>query len=224
MHPALQLRTLPLTAAIRGRTALLPEVRAVIACQEDQRVLFQLVLLQHRQQFAHRVVNGDYRPGQCFAFPLGFGAILIASRRISAGRVDGVRREVQEERLAPVAIDKFGHVVAIHVRSEHLGPVAFLTDVRPGARGRAGNLHEPAIQRPLVLRSDIPLADHAGNIAGVPHEFGHRRMVLWYRQSARHARLAEPLDVHARHNAAAAGRARRIGNVGIRAFDAICSQ
>ena len=72
--------------------------------------------------------------------------------------------------------------------------------------------------------ADIPFSNLPGHITGVPHELGHGGMIIGNGQAACHAGFAEPLGVHAGHETAAAGRARRIRDVGHRALGAVGGQ
>ena len=69
------------------------------------------------------------------------------------------------------------------------------------------------------MRGTLP-----SRVAGVPHEFAHRRVIIGDGQPARHTRLAKTLRVHAGHQTASAGTAGWIGDVGHRAFGSALSE
>jgi hypothetical protein len=74
------------------------------------------------------------------------------------------------------------------------------------------DLGESAIERALLLRTDISFPDHAYNITCVAHELGHSGVVIGNGQTACHAVLSEPLGVHAGHQAASTRAAWRTGD------------
>ncbi|MBA7696469.1 hypothetical protein ES703_105117 [subsurface metagenome] len=137
-----------------------------------------------------------------------------------------VRRIVEKEGLILVVLGKLNKVFAVKIRQKSLRSILLLVDIAFSlhCRRHARHLVESAIERALLLRTDIPFPDLARNITCVAHELGHSGVVIGDGQTACHAVLSEPLGIHAGHQAASTRAARGIGDIGVRTFDAVGRQ
>ena len=169
------------------------------------------MLFEHGEHLAYLVIDRDDRAfvgGAIF----GRNAVAIMLRRVLDLRVNGIGREVEEERFVGVSVNEFRHVVAVEIGQ--VGDAAiFQGSLVLVGWSPFGYFHEAAIRRTLFIGADIPFADLAGYVAGVSHELAHGGVVFGDRKSSSHAGLTVALSVHTGHEAAATGRAGWIGDV-----------
>ena len=136
MHAAVHGRGL--AAAVGVVAGAILDQAPVVAGEEDQRILVQVVLLELGQHLADGVIRRDQRGGEILAFPVcsilrqGFGnPVQVALGRFFHRVMDGQRREVQEKRPLLVAFHEVGHHVALviglvaAVGADIGGPFAF---------------------------------------------------------------------------------------------------
>ena len=162
-------------------------VAAVVGEEEDQRPVGDLRVVQLRHDSADVLVQAVHHGG--------VGGIALPARFLHAlpvkldqfrlalnGRVDGVIRLVEEERLITAGIDEFQGFVGQPIREivallgagqVHL--VGQKIPARRRAAGSAGNVDvEALVLRVIRLSAEVPFADAGGDVAGRLQRFRDR--------------------------------------------------
>ena len=167
---------------------------AVVAGEDDQRVLAQALLVQRGDDPPDLLVErGDHRRvGAARRVLDGVGiAVLVGLLRL-IGRMGRERGEVEEERLVLVLLlDELDRLVADQVQVIALlvdelavalpvdQAAALVGEVVDLADGVAVEVIEAAVLRPefLVGVTQVPFADHVGRITGFLQRLGQRPFV-----------------------------------------------
>ena len=199
-----------LPAPHSGIEDLVARAGAVVAGEYKDRVLGQSLVLEECPQTAHVVVNvGDHSK----EVPnVGAKPLHVASgelRRRMHGPVRGVRRNEGQKRLVrcplrldeatsvvkpnirAIALDRLRHGV-VEVGSVEVGVVPVVGSLAHASAAVAHYLAEAAVFRPEgVVVSQVPLAEHAGGVAGILEDLAHRDLTF-RQEGASAARVPDP--------------------------------
>ena len=157
---------------------------AVVAGENHQRVLGQPKLIELRQDAANAFVDArDHRRVRRIVMPARRRLVLEPLDQLLlrlVRRVHAEVRQVQEERLVLVPLDeidravrqKIGQVLTLRILGLRVG-----LEIEMPAR-RLNRLVEAALAR-MMLRTfaQVPLAEHAGRVAGLLQRVGDRDLV-----------------------------------------------
>jgi len=112
-----------LAAAIGFGAAAFSSIGTIVSGKENKGIVLYVVLSQHGEQLADRIVDRHNRAFVGVAVS-SWDAIPVMLRCVFDLRMNGEWREVEKEGFVCISIDELGHVIAIEVgevrRSCHL--------------------------------------------------------------------------------------------------------
>ena len=159
---------------------------AVVAGEDQHRVVGQLELVEHRHDPADALIDaGDHRGVGRVVVPADAGLVglnfAISSFLAWCGRVDGEVRQIEEERPVLVPLDEVDRLVGQEV-GQVLRPSGYSTGGLVAkskcCAHRDDRLVEAALAGMIVaVVAEVPLAEHAGRVAGLLQRLGDRDLV-----------------------------------------------
>ena len=184
------------SGALIGRRRVRPLLHAqaaVVRREHDQGAIGQFQFVELFENAADAVVETfDHGGVNRIALLAGPAALVLRDqlRLRLQGNVNGVVRQIEEERLVAVALDEFlglrrqpvGEIFAIggvlQPRHEHALLVLVGSEITARRAGRvAGDVDvEAALLRQRSLAAEVPFADVAGGVSGLPQLRGNRRL------------------------------------------------